>query len=92
MSIDYYSALGYFITMNVITLVLFGIDKLKAKRKKKRISESTLMTLICLGGSVGAWCGMYLFRHKTLKEKFSIGVPVILALQVLIVYLVVVVL
>ena len=57
------------------------IDKVKAKKKKWRIPEATLMGLAAAGGSVGALAGMYTFRHKTLHKKFTVGIPLILILQ-----------
>ena len=57
-------------------------DKRKARKKKWRIPESTLMLVALIGGSIGCLSGMYLFRHKTRHPKFTVGVPLILALQV----------
>ena len=74
--------------INLITFLIFGLDKWKAKRKMRneavrRVPEKTLFLLAVLGGSVGALLGMYLFRHKTLHRVFRVGVPVILAVQLL---------
>ena len=55
--------------------------KLKAKKGWWRIPEATLLMLAVIGGSIGAWCGMMLFRHKTKHWKFKLGVPVIILLQ-----------
>ena len=60
-----------------------GTDKLLAKQHKRRIPEKRLLLLAGIGGSVGALAGMYLFRHKTLHKRFSIGLPVILFLHLL---------
>ena len=67
----------YLIVMNVLTFIVYGIDKQKAKRGKWRISEKTLMMLAVFGGSIGAWIGMQVFRHKTKHLLFVIGVPLI---------------
>ena len=68
-------ALIYFlIGINIITFVLYGIDKWRAKRDRLRIPEETLMWLAIAGGSVGALLGMYLFRHKTRHRKFVFSV------------------
>ena len=75
----------YLILINVITFVLYGIDKLNAKTDSWRISERMLILFAVAGGSVGALLGMYICRHKTRKPKFKFGVPVILVLQVLVV-------
>ncbi|MDY6147623.1 MAG: DUF1294 domain-containing protein [Porphyromonas sp.] len=73
--------LCYFVGINCLSLILFGLDKWKSRQKRWRIPESTLFLLSFLGGSLGAWCGMRLFRHKTLHKKFSIGLPLILLIQ-----------
>jgi uncharacterized membrane protein YsdA (DUF1294 family) len=59
------------------------IDKQKARKKKWRIPEATLMGVAALGGSIGSLIGMYTFRHKTLHKKFTIGIPAILIAQLL---------
>ena len=74
---------------NVTAFLLFGLDKWKAKRKRldrdvMRIPERTLIGWALAGGSVGAILGMRLFRHKTRKAKFAVGLPLILFGQVLI--------
>ena len=58
-------------------------DKHKAKKKLWRISEATLMTVAAFGGSVGSLLGMYTVRHKTKHPKFTIGIPLLLALQII---------
>lgn len=73
----------YIVLMNVCGFALMGIDKWKSVRKRWRISERTLFLTAILGGSIGSLVGMYLFRHKTRHLKFSIGIPVILVLQIL---------
>ncbi len=72
----------YLIGINVLTFLIYGMDKWKAKRDKWRIPEDTLIWLAVAGGSVGALLGMHLFRHKTRHRKFLIGIPVILLVQV----------
>lgn len=57
-------------------------DKFKAKKNLWRIPEATLMTVAVLGGSVGSLIGMYTVRHKTKHLKFTLGIPLILAVQV----------
>ena len=77
------SLLFLLVTFNVIAFALFGIDKYKARHDLWRIPEKTLFLLAILGGSVGAYLGMKFFRHKTLHKRFSIGLPLIFVLQVL---------
>ena len=74
--------LYYIIGVNVLTFLVFGIDKLKAKKGKWRISEATLLLLAIIGGSIGAWLGMKVWHHKTMHKKFKYGIPLILVLQI----------
>lgn len=67
--------------LNTIAFAAFGLDKLKAKRGDRRISEFFLLLLAIIGGSMGALMAMSLFRHKTLKPRFAYGIPVVLVLQ-----------
>lgn len=67
--------------INVATFFYFGVDKLKAHWKHRRISERMLWGLALIGGSVGALAGMHFFRHKTKKVSFQVGIAVIIALQ-----------
>ena len=60
-----------------------GVDKLKAKRRKWRIPEATLFLVAVIGGSIGSIAGMYIFRHKTQHMYFVIGMPIILAIQII---------
>lgn len=58
-------------------------DKLRAKKHRWRIPEATLLAVAASGGSLGSLLGMYAFRHKTRKPKFYIGIPAMLAVQIL---------
>ena len=79
----------YLIIINVITFIMFGIDKYKAIKNKWRIKESTLLGLTFIGGTLGSMMGMYVFRHKTKKFYFFLGIPFMMILHVaLFVYLV----
>jgi uncharacterized membrane protein YsdA (DUF1294 family) len=60
------------------------LDKHKAKKGKWRISEATLFVIAFLGGSIGEIIGMHMFRHKTKKKRFTIGLPAILIIEILI--------
>ena len=77
----------YLVVINVVAFLAFGLDKLKAKADAWRIPEKTLLGLAVIGGSVGAILGMRTFRHKTRHKQFSVGLPVILAVQLIIVAL-----
>ncbi len=72
----------YLIVTNVVTFFMYGVDKWKAKRSKWRIRETALLLLAALGGSIGAWLGMKVWRHKTMHKKFKYGIPLIIILQV----------
>lgn len=76
-------ALAYLAVINLVTFITYGIDKLKAKRSKWRISEATLLALAVVGGSLGAWLGMKAWHHKTLHMKFKYGIPTIIIIQLL---------
>ena len=87
--INWKYVLIYVLVINVIGFLAMGIDKLKAKKDWWRIPEGTLMMLCVLGGGIGTICGMYKFRHKTKKLKFTVGMPTILILEIAIVLYVV---
>ena len=72
---------AYLIVVNIVAIALMGADKRKAKKHTWRISEKTLFLSAAAGGSVGAILGMLLFRHKTKHWTFVIGMPLILAVQ-----------
>ena len=72
----------YLLAINALSFLLYGLDKYKAKKRKWRISEATLLLMAVIGGSIGAWAGMRLWHHKTMHKKFKYGIPVIIILQV----------
>lgn len=78
----------YLLIINALGFLLMLVDKLKAKKNRWRIRESTLITVAALGGSVGSLLGMYTFRHKTQHLKFTLGIPLILAGQCIAVVLI----
>lgn len=75
----------YLIVINLVAFLAMYVDKRKAKYGKWRIPEQTLFILALIGGSIGAIAGMYIFRHKTKKLRFSVGFPVILVLQIILI-------
>ena len=71
----------YLLIVNLVTWILYGVDKRKAIKGAWRIPEKTLILSAVIGGSVGALAGMMMFRHKIRKMKFIVGVPVIFVIQ-----------
>ena len=78
----------YLIVINVVTFLVYGIDKRKAKQGSWRISEATLLILTIIGGSIGAMLGMKVWHHKTMHKKFKYGLPLILLVQIALIYLI----
>lgn len=72
--------------LNLISFAVTGIDKYKSKHNKWRIKERTLFILAAVGGSIGVLLGIYAFRHKTKHMTFVVGIPIIIIIQVLLVY------
>ena len=77
--------LYYLIAINIVTFLVYGIDKWKAKQGSWRISETTLLILAVIGGSIGALLGMKVWRHKTQHKKFKYGLPLILIIQIILI-------
>lgn len=71
----------YLLVINLIGFAVFGIDKYKACHGQWRISEKNLFRIAFLGGGVGCLTGMYTFRHKTKHLRFTIGIPLIILLE-----------
>ena len=72
-----------FLALNLLTFAMFGIDKAKARAGSWRVAESTLLTLAFLGGTLGAYAGRAVFRHKTCKQPFNSNLFAIAVLQML---------
>lgn len=73
---------SYLLLINILSLLVMFMDKQRAKRHKFRISERSLLSLALLGGSVGIFLGMLLFHHKTKHIKFTVGISMIIILQI----------
>ena len=73
----------YLVLVNIAAFGMYGMDKQKAIRKQWRIPEAQLLAVAAIGGSAGALLGMQFFHHKTRKWKFRLGVPLILAAQLI---------
>ena len=71
----------YVAVMSLIAFAAFGLDKYKAKTDKWRTPEKTLFLLAIIGGGIGAFLGMQIFRHKTKHQQFVIGIPLIMIVQ-----------
>ena len=71
----------YLELVNLAAFLLMGADKRRAKKGRWRVPEAVLILSAVVGGGVGALAGMYLFRHKTRKKKFTVGIPVIMGMQ-----------
>lgn len=76
----------YLLLVNIIAFILYGIDKFLAIKKKYRIPESNLIFISFIGGALGSIFGMYIFHHKTKKNKFKILIPLSVILWILIFY------
>ena len=72
----------YIVLINLLSFLLFGIDKYLAIKKKRRISEKTLILMMYIGGIVGSLLGMLFFHHKTKKDKFKILVPIFILINI----------
>ena len=80
--------LYYLIVINIVTFLVYGIDKWKAKQGSWRISEVSLLILEVIGGCIGALLGMKIWHHKTMHKKFKYGLPMILLAQIALIYLI----
>jgi len=83
---DHKLLLIYLIIVNIICLWLFFVDKKRAQSGRYRIRERDLFLWALVGGAPGGWLGMYLFHHKTRHFKFKFGFPLIILLQLGIIY------
>lgn len=74
--------IAYLAAANLLGFASMGIDKYRAQNHKWRISEAMLFFFAIIGGSIGSIAGMHFFRHKTKHKAFTIGLPIILLIQI----------
>lgn len=77
--------LVYLIIINLISFIIFALDKLYAIKKKWRYKEVTLLGLCFCGGSLGGFLAMHLFKHKTKKKVFVISIPLMMIIQIMVI-------
>ena len=77
----------YLFVINILGFLVMGVDKFKSKHNGWRIPEKTLFMFTVLGGGIGTIFGMYFFRHKTKKKYFTVGMPAIVILEIILVIL-----
>lgn len=76
----------YFFIINLFAIFLMKYDKVKAINNQYRVSEKTLFLIALILGGIGIYIGVYLFRHKTKHVKFTVGIPLIIILNILTIY------
>nr|WP_262674867.1 DUF1294 domain-containing protein [Paenibacillus sp. J5C2022]MCU6707226.1 DUF1294 domain-containing protein [Paenibacillus sp. J5C2022] len=84
----YYVIIGAIVILNVYTFLLMGWDKKSAKLKRRRTPEKRLFLLSAVGGAAGTLWGMKVWRHKTQHRSFTVGIPFLLALHLIVVILI----
>lgn len=77
--------LWLFLLLNIITFLMFGVDKTLAVKDKQRVPIVTLMIISYLGGALGGYLAMYLFHHKTKKPYFVYGLPMMIVMHVMLI-------
>ena len=76
----------YFFIINLFAIFLMKYDKVKAINNQYRVNEKTLFLIALILGGIGIYIGMYLFRHKTKHVRFTVGIPLIIILNILTIY------
>ena len=75
----------YLLIINILTFIIFAVDKYKAVKNRRRVRITVLLFFAFIGGTIGALCGIYFLRHKTKKNYFTLGVPMILLMHLIII-------
>ena len=84
--VKYPISLIYLALINIVTFFVYLKDKKAAEKGKDRVKIVTLLSLSFIGGSIGALCGMYILHHKTNKSYFTVGVPLMIVMQILLLF------
>ena len=74
----------FLVVSNILTFIVFGVDKWYAKKNKRRVSELFLLSLTFLGGTLGALLAMMIFRHKKSKKSFILKLLIVIFIQLII--------
>ncbi len=77
----------YLVTINVLSFILMAVDKNKARYSRNRTAENAFILLAIIGGSVGVYLAVWVFNHKTKKIKFTLGIPAIFLLELILILL-----
>ncbi|HTG69162.1 MAG TPA: DUF1294 domain-containing protein [Candidatus Udaeobacter sp.] len=85
MHMAYYVLIIYLLVINSYTFALMGLDKMRAKKKRRRVPEKHLFLLSAIGGAGGTWLAMKTWRHKTMHRTFTVGIPFLFGLNLLLI-------
>lgn len=80
------SIIFYYVVVNLVAFIMYGIDKSRAIKKEWRISEKSLILVSVAGGAFGALLGMHVFRHKTRHIKFQLIIPLTVIVHFVVIY------
>ena len=81
-----YIILSFALLINIVGFIIMGVDKYKAQKRVWRIPEKMFFTVAVLGGAIGVYAGMLVFRHKTKHWYFMLGIPAILIIELIITF------
>ncbi|WP_138751484.1 DUF1294 domain-containing protein [Paenibacillus sinopodophylli] len=81
----YYLLAVYLLVINCYTFLLMGLDKKSARKQRRRVPEKRLFLLSAVGGAGGTWLAMKTWRHKTKHRSFTVGIPFLFGLNILLI-------